>query len=415
MTGLFELGPFRPIEAKRGSYLHEEPKAQPTSAFIPLPLLSLELTALTSTAAAAAAVYPLPRRLTRLLFVDPIPPSGTPPLPPYTLAPPFLFTQADRCRGRAGCPRRCVEAAACGAGGEALRRARALTLTVVREHMDLPGPRWKKGKDGKDFASLAAANPMSAIVSELKASFISSKPVAILSGPGGSAVLGVGPEQAVILNRAAFGHAIENATAQKHWFQLSPEEVFYLCHALNCIRVDSLDNKQMSEIELWDYFRSGSESFPEMYKAYAHLRLKNWVPNGNIPALVNSEFALVVVPEGAEFGNRCGRLEVWSDLLCALRASGSVAKTLLVLTISSSSKCELSSPDCLEQLVVHERTITRWILQQCREQRCEPSRDEVNREELIIEKESVVFNHWGVILGFTVLSGLLVYRLKFRQ
>lgn len=121
MTGLFELGPFRPIEAKRGSYLHEEPKAQPTSAFIPLPLLSLELTALTSTAA-AAAVYPLPRRLTRLLFVDPIPPSGTPPLPPYTLAPPFLFTQADRCRGRAGCPRRCVEAAACGAGGEALRR-----------------------------------------------------------------------------------------------------------------------------------------------------------------------------------------------------------------------------------------------------------------------------------------------------
>lgn len=122
MTGLFELGPFRPIEAKRGSYLHEEPKAQPTSAFIPLPLLSLELTALTSTAAAAAAVYPLPRRLTRLLFVDPIPPSGTPPLPPYTLAPPFLFTQADRCRGRAGCPRRCVEAAACGAGGEALRR-----------------------------------------------------------------------------------------------------------------------------------------------------------------------------------------------------------------------------------------------------------------------------------------------------
>lgn len=122
MTGLFELGPFRPIEAKRGSYLHEEPKAQPTSAFIPLPLLSLELTALTSTAAAAAAVYPLPRRLTRLLFVDPIPPSGTPPLPPYTLAPPFLFTQADRCRGRAGCPRRCVEAATCGAGGEALRR-----------------------------------------------------------------------------------------------------------------------------------------------------------------------------------------------------------------------------------------------------------------------------------------------------
>ncbi|KAF0931556.1 hypothetical protein E2562_005527 [Oryza meyeriana var. granulata] len=141
--------------------------------------------------------------------------------------------------------------------------------------MDLPGPRWKKGKDGKDFSSLGAANPISAIVSELKASFTSSKPVAILSGPG--AVLEVEPEQAVILNRAAVGHAIENAAAQKHWFQLSPEEVFYLCHALSCIRVESQDQKQMSEVELWDHFRYGSESFPEMYKAYSHLRLKNWV------------------------------------------------------------------------------------------------------------------------------------------
>ncbi|KAB8115796.1 hypothetical protein EE612_056542 [Oryza sativa] len=292
--------------------------------------------------------------------------------------------------------------------------------------MDLPGPRWKKGKDGKDFSALAAANPMSVIVAELKASFISSKPVAVLSGPGGGAILGVEPEQAVILNRAAFGHAVEIAAAQKHWFQLSPEEVFYLCHVLNCIRVESHDKKQMSDKQLWNHFRSMSESFPEMYKAYSHLRLKNWVVRSGLqygadfvsyrhhPALVHSEFAVVVVPEGAAFGNRCGRMEVWSDLLCALRASGSVAKTLLVLTISSGS-CELSSPDCLEQLVVHERTITRWIPQQCREQRSEASRHEANREELISKKESVEFNLWGVILGFSVLSSLLVYKLKFRQ
>ncbi|XP_006656141.1 probable tRNA-splicing endonuclease subunit Sen2 [Oryza brachyantha] len=305
--------------------------------------------------------------------------------------------------------------------------------------MDFPGPRWKKGKESKDFASLAAANPMSTIVSELKASFISSKPVAILSGPDGSSILGVEPEQAMIINRAAFGHAIENTEAQKSWFQLSPEEVFYLYHSLNCIRVESQDKMQMSEVELWDHFRSGSESFPEMYKAYSHLRSKNWVVRSGLqygadfvayrhhPALVHSEFTVVVLPEGAEFGSRCGRLQVWSDLLCALRASGSVAKTLLVLTISSSSSCELSSPECLEQLLVHERTITRWIPQQCREQRCEPSRDEANRkvliskkdeasmEELISKKGSVVFNHWAVILGFTVLSSLVAYKLKFRQ
>ncbi|KAL5200236.1 hypothetical protein ABZP36_021439 [Zizania latifolia] len=295
--------------------------------------------------------------------------------------------------------------------------------------MDLPGPRWKKGKDGKDFAALAAANPMSAIFAELIASFTSSMPVAILSGTGGAAILGVEPEQAVILIRAAIGHAIENTLAEKHWFQLSPEEVFYLCHALNCIRVESEDKKQMYEVELWDHFRSVSEPFPVMYKAYSHLRLKNWVVRSGLqygadfvayshhPALVHSEFAVVVVPEGAEFGNRCGRLKVWSDLLCALRASGSVAKTLLVLTISTVSNCELSSPDCLEQLVVHERTITRWMPQLCREQRCKPGRDHTNvsREEQVMKNKSVAFNYCGVILGFTVLSSLLVYKLKFRQ
>ena len=131
------------------------------------------------------------------------------------------------------------------------------------------------------------------------------------------------------------------------------------------------------------------------------------------PALVHSEFAVVVVPEGAEFGGRCGRLKVWSDLLCALRASGSVAKTLLVLTVSS-PVCELKSPDCVERLVVHERTITRWIAQQCREQRREPCREEAKKKEQEHTGETaVVLDYWGVILGFTVLSSLLVYKLRF--
>uniref|UniRef100_A0A0A9E044 tRNA-intron lyase n=1 Tax=Arundo donax TaxID=35708 RepID=A0A0A9E044_ARUDO len=180
----------------------------------------------------------------------------------------------------------------------------------------------------------------------------------------------------------------------------------------------------MGERELWDHLSSTSEPFLEMYKAYEHLRLKNWVVRSGLqygadfvvyrhhPALVHSEFAVIVVPEGKEFGTRCGRMKVWSDLLCALRASGSVAKTLLVLTISSRS-CELGFPDCLEQLIVHERTITRWIPQQCREQRHKPCREETSREEQEHIRESVVPNYWGVILGFTILSSLLVYKLKF--
>ncbi|KAM0926418.1 hypothetical protein ACQ4PT_003504 [Festuca glaucescens] len=290
----------------------------------------------------------------------------------------------------------------------------------------MSGPRWKKGKDGKDFSALAAASPMSSIVAELQSSMKRSTPVATISSHGEDAILGVSPHQAILLNQASFGRFVENAGAEKQWFQLGAEEVFYLCHALKCVVVESGSEKKMSEGELWDHLCSASESFPEMYKAYSHLRSKNWVVRSGLqygtdfvayrhhPALVHSEFAVVVVPEGAEFGGRCGRLKVWSDLLCALRASGSVAKTLLVLTISSSI-CELGLPDCLEQLFVHERTITRWIAQQRREQRCEPCRVEPSKEEEGHTRETVVLNYWGVILGFTVLSTLLVYKLRFRQ
>ncbi|KAK3131328.1 hypothetical protein QOZ80_6BG0505020 [Eleusine coracana subsp. coracana] len=301
--------------------------------------------------------------------------------------------------------------------------------------MDLPGPRWKKGKDGKDFAALAAANPMSSIVADLQASLTQSQPVAILSNQGGDAVLRVTPDQAALLDRAAFGRAMEISGEDRQWFQLGPDEVFFLCHALKCITVESADRKQMDEGELWGHLSSTSESFPEMYMAYQHLRLKNWVVRSGLqygadfvayrhhPALVHSEFAVIVVPECIVFGNRCGRrMKVWSDLLCALRASGSVAKTLLILTISNRTSDDLTSPDSLQQMIVHERTITRWIPQQCREQRhklcteeAQPCIEEANmvEQEYYATRQSVVPNYWGVILGFTILSSLLVYKLKF--
>jgi tRNA-splicing endonuclease subunit Sen2 len=302
--------------------------------------------------------------------------------------------------------------------------------------MDLPGPRWKKGKDGKDFAALALANPMSRTVAELQASLSDSKAVAILSGNGRDAILAVNSHQATLLNRAAFGRAVENAGEEKQWFQLGPEEVFFLCHALRCITVETENNKQMGEGELWDLSTSTSEPFPEMYKAYEHLRLKNWVVRSGLqygadflayrhhPALVHSEFAVIIVPEGKVFGTRCRRVQVWSDLLCALRASGSVAKTLLVLTISTEKNC--GSSDCLEQMIVHERNITRWIPQQCREQQDKPHREEPNRDvrrqkpcrekarrKKHDTREGVLFSSWGLILSFAILSSLLVYKLKF--
>ncbi|KAM0832011.1 hypothetical protein ACQ4PT_065166 [Festuca glaucescens] len=142
----------------------------------------------------------------------------------------------------------------------------------------MTGPRWKKGKDGKDFSALAAASPMSSIVAELQSSLKRSTLLATLSSRGGDAVLAVNPQQATLLNRAAFGQSLENAGAEEHWFQLGAEEVFYLHHALKCISVCKSDGfTRVNEGELWDHLCSASESFPEMYKAYAHLRSKNWV------------------------------------------------------------------------------------------------------------------------------------------
>ncbi|XP_066378488.1 probable tRNA-splicing endonuclease subunit Sen2 [Miscanthus floridulus] len=290
--------------------------------------------------------------------------------------------------------------------------------------MDLPGPRWKKGKDGKDFAALAAANPMSTIVAELQAKLRDSEAVATLAVHTRDAILEVGKDQAKLLNCASFGRAVESAGAERQWFQLGPEEVFFLCHALKCVAVESENKARMGAPELWDLLASTSEQFPEMYRAYEHLRLKNWVVKSGLqygahfvayrhhPALVHSEFAVIVVPEGKAFGTRCGRMQVWSELLCVLRASGSVAKTLLVLTISTKSS-ELGSLDCLEQMIVHERTITRWIPQQCREQQDKSCREVSSNEEQEHTSGGVVFSYWGVVLSFTVLSSLLVYKLKF--
>ncbi|PWZ16700.1 putative tRNA-splicing endonuclease subunit Sen2 [Zea mays] len=174
-----------------------------------------------------------------------------------------------------------------------------------------------------------------------------------------------------------------------------------------------------------------------MYKAYEHLRLKNWVVKSGLqygadfvtyrhqPTLVHSEFAVIVASEGKAFSTRCGCMKLWSELLCALRASESVAKTLLFLTISTKC-CELGSLDCLEHMVVHEREITRWLPQQCRGHQDKLHREETNtdgqrqesckvssNEEQEHTSGDVVFSYWGVVLSFTILSSLLVYKLKF--
>ncbi|PWA72953.1 tRNA endonuclease-like domain-containing protein [Artemisia annua] len=242
------------------------------------------------------------------------------------------------------------------------------------------GPRWKcKGSEVK-----ALANPISKSILDLQCSLKESNSQGILSGC--SVLLLSNPEQTYLLNLTCFGRPIitvkDKHDKDKQWFQFTLEEAFYLCFSLKCIEILGDDHSIKTHNELWDYMISKSASFPDFFKAYSHLRDKNWVVRSGCqygvdfvayrhhPSLVHSEYGVLVLPEGNAIGNMNGndRLRVWSDFQCTLRLCGSVAKTLLILYVNrDGANLVGSSPSCLDGYSVEERTITRWNPERCRE------------------------------------------------
>ncbi|XP_040994476.1 tRNA-splicing endonuclease subunit Sen2-1-like [Juglans microcarpa x Juglans regia] len=231
-------------------------------------------------------------------------------------------------------------------------------------------PRWK----GKGFKAKALAEPISKIVSQLRSSLIQSDAHGLLVGC--SVLIAAEAEQIDLLDRACFGNHNTTAEKDKEWFQLGLEEAFYLCYSLKCLTIVSDDHCPKNDVELWQCMISKKSAFPDFYKAYAHLRMKNWVVKSGStygvdfvayrhhPSLVHSEYAVLVLSEGEDEVN--GRLRLWSDLHCTTRLSGSVVKTLLVLKINKNGNGAASSSS-LEKYTVIERTITRWRPEQCRE------------------------------------------------
>ncbi|XP_068635609.1 tRNA-splicing endonuclease subunit Sen2-1-like [Aristolochia californica] len=229
--------------------------------------------------------------------------------------------------------------------------------------MELKGPRWK----GKDSASIASSNPMSGIITRLQSSLLQSKSPAYLCGL--DVLLEAGPEETDLLKRSCFGQSIGTAEKDKQLFQLDFEEAFYLCHALRCLEIFGEDKRPMDVKEIWELMKSKKKMFPGFYKAYYHLRRKNWVVRAGAlygsdfvlyhhhPALVHSGYAAIVLTEGNADEN--ARLSVWSNWEAFVRVSGTVAKTLLVITINDNAS-DAAFPLCLESYTVEERAITRW-------------------------------------------------------
>ncbi|XP_020594946.1 probable tRNA-splicing endonuclease subunit Sen2 [Phalaenopsis equestris] len=152
-------------------------------------------------------------------------------------------------------------------------------------------------------------------------------------------------------------------------------------HDLQALTVITETERPLNELELWNHMKGRKTAFPELYMAYTHLRRKNWVVRSGTqygvdfvayrhhPALVHSDYAVIVLQEGDGDVQQNARLRSWSDLQCSLRVSGSVAKTLLVLFVDRNGS-DTAVPSCLQQFSVEERTITRWVAEQCREEDC---------------------------------------------
>ncbi|KAL2933345.1 tRNA-splicing endonuclease subunit Sen2-1 [Bienertia sinuspersici] len=222
------------------------------------------------------------------------------------------------------------------------------------------GPRWK----GKGSEAKALAEPMSEIVSVLQSSLTTSDCTGLLSGS--QVLFEADTEQSELLNRACFGRVIITSQKDKHWYELNSQEAFYLCYMLRCLKIVGNDGAVKSYDELWHFMISKFEMFPEFFKAYSHLRMKNWVVRTGSqygvdyvayrhhPALVHSEYAVLVLPE--RNGNSSGRLGLWSDLYDTIRLCGGVAKTLLVLHVFGIIN-ENDSPICLKNYRVETRLI----------------------------------------------------------
>lgn len=109
-------------------------------------------------------------------------------------------------------------------------------------------------------------------------------------------------------------------------------------------------------------------NFATSYKAYSHLRLKNWIVRSGLqygvdfvvyrhhPSLVHSEYVVLV-----QFIGGNDRLRTWSDIHCTVRLTGRN-------TVGSLRQWRsMNVPSCLEDCTVEEQTIRRWSSELSRE------------------------------------------------
>lgn len=160
--------------------------------------------------------------------------------------------------------------------------------------------------------------------------------------------------------------------------RLSPEEAFFMAHALQCLDVSEVSAAgETSAVvlldltQLWCRLQQVKSDFLVQYLGYHHFRSKGWVPRTGLqygadyvlyqrhPALAHSDYSVIVLPINGPLARQ--NLS-WHDLQITNRLTGQVGKRLLLLYMHDrNGSAGYTSPDCLMNFYAQERVVRRWV------------------------------------------------------
>lgn len=155
-------------------------------------------------------------------------------------------------------------------------------------------------------------------------------------------------------------------------YELALEEAFFLCFELKCLQVcckRQQGDVVLNDADLWQLLLKQKQGFLYYYKAYSHLRRKNWIVRTGLqygahfiayrhhPSQVHAEYAVIVVPEW----EKPMQLSSWSHMQGIIRLCGTVAKTLLLLHVIRTELDDHHPPRCLDSYSIQEMEVKRWL------------------------------------------------------
>lgn len=156
--------------------------------------------------------------------------------------------------------------------------------------------------------------------------------------------------------------------------QLTLVEAFYLLFVTKCLVVRDAKRASLQDAGVvWRMFSERDARFPKLFVAYSRYRAAGWLPRSgvkygvdwvlypaNAKGHAHAPYCIVLKFEEAAEKTRIDR--TWTALQNRLRLSKTVAKNLVIASISvSSEKDLLTYEDAFRNVRVTEITIDRWL------------------------------------------------------